>query len=99
LPTLLHLRPDQLTAFHAIETAEREPPALIAQLRAKQQRLPSETTPQRLDFQAQMLEVNVAHQHRVSAALRKFYAALTPDQQHQFDQLTAPHLQQAPAQH
>jgi Spy/CpxP family protein refolding chaperone len=99
LPTLLHLRPDQLTAFHALEAAGREPPAVIAQLRAKQQRLINETTPQRLDFEAEAADLQDKHQHRVWAALRKFYAVLTPEQQRQFDQLTAPHPQQAPAQH
>jgi len=98
LPTLLHLRPDQMPAYRAVEAAGREPPTVIAQLRAKEERLLSETTPQRLDFEAEKMDLEVAHEHRVWAALRKFYAVLTPDQQHTFDQLTAPHVQQGPPQ-
>jgi hypothetical protein len=97
-PALLHLRPDQMAAYHAVETAGRESPTVIAQLRAKQQHLLTATTPQRLDFEAARMDLEVAHNHRVWAALRKFYAVLTPEQQHTFDQLTAPHAQQGPAQ-
>jgi hypothetical protein len=98
LPTLLHLRPDQMPAYNAVEAAGRDSPAVVAQLRAKYQRLAAETTPQRLDFQAEMLSLNVARAHRVMEAERKFYAVLTPVQQHTFDQLTAPRPQQEPAQ-
>jgi hypothetical protein len=98
-PTLLHLRPDQMTAYHAVEAAGRESPTVIAQLRAKQQHLLNATTPQRLDFEAERMDLEVAHEHRVWAALRKFYAVLTPEQQHTFDQLTAPHAQQGAPQH
>jgi Spy/CpxP family protein refolding chaperone len=98
LPSLLHLRPDQMTAYNAVEAAGRDSPAVVAQLKAKYQRLAAETTPQRLDFQAEMLNLNVARAHRVMEAERKFYAVLTPEQQHTFDQITAPHPQQGPAQ-
>jgi hypothetical protein len=94
LPTLLHLRPDQMAAYRAVEAAGRDSPTLVAQMRAKYQRLPSETFPQRLDFQAELLTVEVARAHRVMAAQRKFYAVLTPAQQHTFDQVTAPRPQQ-----
>jgi len=99
LPTLLHLRSDQMAAYRAVEASGHEPPALIAELRAKEQRLASETTPQRLDFEAETLNLQVQHQQRIWAALRKFYAVLTPAQQRTFDQLTAPHPREAPAQH
>jgi Spy/CpxP family protein refolding chaperone len=95
----LHLRPDQLSAFHAVEAANRESPTIMAQLRAKAQRLPTETYPQRLDFQAELLNIQVAHAHRVWAAQRKFYAILTPEQQRTFDQITAQRPQQGPAPH
>jgi len=98
LPTLLHLRPDQLPAYHAVEAAGRDPPALLARMRAKAQSLPSQTFPQRLDFQAEVMTIEAARAHRVMAAERKFYAVLTPAQQHLLDQVTAPRPQQAPAQ-
>ncbi len=98
LLTLLHLRPDQLAAYHAVEAAGRDSPALMAQLRAKAQRLPTETFLQRLDFQAEVMNLEVARAHRVMEAQRKFYALLTPSQQHTLDQVTAPHPQQGPAQ-
>ncbi len=99
LPTLLHLRPDQLTAYHAVEAAGHDSPTLLAQMRAKAQRLPSETFPQRLDFQAEVLNLEVARAHRVMEAQRKFYALLTPAQQHTLDQVTAPRAQQGAPQH
>jgi hypothetical protein len=94
LATVLHLRPDQLTAYHALEAADRESPTVMAQLQAKSQRVAAESLPQRLDFEAEVMDMRVAHAHRVWAAMRKFYAVLTPAQQHTFDQVTAPHPQQ-----
>jgi hypothetical protein len=98
LPTLLHLRADQMAAYRAVEAAGRDSPAVLAQLRAKAQRLPTETFPERLDFQAEVMSLEVSRARRVMAAQRKFYALLTPAQQHTFDQVTAPHPQQGAAQ-
>ncbi len=94
LATVLHLRPDQLTAYHALEAADHESPAVVAQLQAKSQRVATQSLPQRLDFEAEVMDLRVAHAHRVWAAMRKFYAVLTPAQQHTFDQVTAPRPQQ-----
>jgi hypothetical protein len=94
IATLLHLRTDQMAAYRALDAARSESPTVVAALRAKAQRLPSETTPQRLDFQLETLNIQMAHAHRFVDAERKFYAILTPDQQHTFDQLTAPRPQQ-----
>jgi Spy/CpxP family protein refolding chaperone len=94
LPSLLHLRPDQMAAYNAVEAAGRDSPALMAQLRVKYQRMATATTPQRLDFQAEMLNLNVTRARRVMEAERKFYAVLTPEQQRTFDQVTAPRPQQ-----
>lgn len=94
LATVLHLRPDQLVAYHALEAADHESPALVAQLQAKSQRVATQSLPQRLDFEAEVMDLRVAHAHRVWAAMRKFYAVLTPAQQHTFDQVTAPRPQQ-----
>ncbi len=99
LPTLLHLRPDQMAAYRAVEAASHDSPALVAQMKAKFQRLPSETFPQRLDFQAELLNLQVAHTRRVMEAQRKFYAVLTPAQQHMLDKVTAPRPQQVAPQH
>jgi hypothetical protein len=98
LATVLHLRPDQLPAYRALEAADHEPPAVVAQLQAKSQRLATASLPQRLDFEAEVMDARVAHAHRVWAAMRKFYAVLTPAQQHTFDQVTAPRPQQGPPQ-
>jgi hypothetical protein len=83
-----------MAAYRALDAARSESPTVVAALRAKAQRLPSETTPQRLDFQLETLNIQMAHAHRFVDAERKFYAILTPDQQHTFDQLTAPRPQQ-----
>jgi hypothetical protein len=93
----LHLRPDQITAFHALEIAGDPPAAARARLQAKAKRLPTATTPERLAFQEEVMTLQVESFHRVAAAERRFYALLSPDQQRAFDQLTAPHPQQGPA--
>jgi hypothetical protein len=96
LVSLLHLRPDQVAAFHALEAAGRPPPAERARLQAKAQQMPTATTPERLAFQEEVMTMQVDAFHHVAEAERRFYALLSPEQKHSFDQLTAPHPQQGP---
>jgi hypothetical protein len=48
------------------------------------------TGPQRVDFAISLAKADLAGLERRADALKKFYAALTPDQQHIFDQDTLP---------
>jgi periplasmic protein CpxP/Spy len=90
LPALLHLRPDQMGAFHAFEQASQPRPDEIQRLRgAAPQALASVSTPQRLERIDAFLNTQLQMFHRSADATRAFYGQLSPDQQHSFDQLTA----------
>lgn len=83
LKTVLRLRPDQEAALAAFAAAH-EP-------RTMERRMPegdgAMTTPQRLDAMAKHEAEMRAEHERMRAALSKFYAALSPDQQKVFDAL------------
>jgi protein CpxP len=87
LHILLRLRPDQEAAWKAFDAAmappepppSREPGAAGPDLSA--------TTPQRLDEMAKHRAEGDARRAKAEAALRTFYAALSPDQQQAFDAL------------
>ena len=91
LSTILHLRPDQQGAYRAFQAASQPRPDEISQIRAaSSQALTSMTTPQRLDRVGSRLNVQVQIFQRQASATRAFYGQLSPDQQHTFDQVTAP---------
>lgn len=95
LHDLLQIRPDQEAAFQSFATALRpEPPAgaPMATPPARQD-MASLTTPERLDRMAKMMADHEARQRarfdRVSAAVKTFYASLSPEQRRAFDALPA----------
>ncbi len=94
LHAMLHIRADQEAAWRTYQQGVTPPAGIIATLRASAQRAVSMTTPQRLDLQEQnhALEGTIFH-HQVEA-VRKFYAALSPEQQRTYDQIFAPHPNQ-----
>ncbi len=94
LHAILHIRPDQEAAWQAYKQGMTPPAGIIATLRGSAQRAVSMTTPQRLDLQEQnhALESTIFH-HQIDAA-RKFYAALSPEQQRTYDQISTPHPNQ-----
>ena len=91
LPSLLHLRPDQMASFHAFQSASQPNPDEIGRLRAASpQSLTGLTTPQRLDRIASVLSTQQEMFHRSADATRAFYGQLSPDQKTTFDRLSAP---------
>jgi hypothetical protein len=88
--SLLHIRPDQEAAFRAYEQGLVPPAGIIATMQASRQKAMTMTTPQRLDLQAQNIQLSqtiFAHQ---ADAIRKFYAVLSPEQKRTYDQVTMP---------
>ena len=91
LSSILHLRPDQQGAYQAYQAATRPRPDEVSQMRAtSSQTLASMPTPQRLDRIAGVLRLQMQMFQRNADATRAFYGQLSPDQQHSFDQATAP---------
>ncbi|MHB8286178.1 MAG: Spy/CpxP family protein refolding chaperone [Caulobacteraceae bacterium] len=88
--TLLHIRPDQEAGFRAYEQGLIPPAGIIATMRASRQKALSMTTPQRLDLQAQNIQLSQTIFSHQADAIRKFYAMLSPEQKRTYDQLTLP---------
>ena len=91
LPQVLHLRPDQMAAFHAFQTASQPNPDELNQLRgASPQTLAGLPTPARLDRIGAMLGTEMSMFRRSADATRAFYGQLSPDQQRTFDRVSGP---------
>lgn len=86
----LNLRGAQLTALETYRAAFRPDEAATRRAQETAGRLPSMTTPQRLDFTRSEMDRERADFDRTDAATRRFYAELSPDQRRSFDRLTAP---------
>jgi protein CpxP len=87
LHDILNLRPDQDAALHAFIAAMAPPRHEGMMMRDKPEDMATLTTPQRLDrMAARMAEHQTEFQNR-AAAIRQFYAALSPEQQRAFDAL------------
>ena len=88
LPYLLRLRPDQRPAWRAYNdelAAERAEGARAGQQAAA---LNAMTTPQRIDWRLAHLPEAEAQARRQAAAVRAFYAQLSPHQRRVFDRVT-----------
>jgi hypothetical protein len=90
LHDLLQIKPDQETAFRTFVVAlEQARPQRDQGQRGPRQRGPDQdqtlTTPQRLDRAAQRLAGRQQRLQKESAAVKTFYAVLTPDQRKAFD--------------
>ena len=90
LSSILHLRPDQQGAYATYKANAQPTPDQISQMRASHQGLASLPTPARLDKVAVSLRLQMDMFQRNADATRAFYGQLSPDQQHTFDQVTAP---------
>ena len=86
----LNLRADQRAALDAYKAAFRPDEATARAAEDTARRLPSLSTPQRLDFTRREMERERADFERSDAATRRFYAQLTPEQRRTFDRVTAP---------
>jgi uncharacterized protein with von Willebrand factor type A (vWA) domain len=86
LHALLQIRPDQEAAFSAFE-ASMTPPPRDERMKHDHDGMAAMTTPQKLDrMQARMAEHMQRMQQHI-AAIKTFYAALSPQQQQAFDAL------------
>jgi hypothetical protein len=90
LHSALHLRPDQEPAFHAFASISPGPDEQQRIQGANPQQLAGLRAPDRIDrvLAAQTAVVGILR--RQAAATRALYGVLSPDQQHTFDQFTAP---------
>ena len=86
----LRLRPDQEAAFRAFMSATQPSRAQMDQDRQEGERLAILRTPERLDMIAAKMARDQASFRAQAAAVKRFYAALSPEQQQTFDRLTAP---------
>ena len=94
LPALLHLKPEQESAWRAYQAASQPRQDEIGRMQAASpQALAGLPTPQRLDRIGTFLTLQTQMFHRAAEATRAFYAQLSPEQQRTFDQVTAPPAQ------
>jgi hypothetical protein len=84
LQAILQLRPDQQAAFQAFQSAMTPQ---RGEHRRRDQDAGQLTTPQRLDMMAQRMARREAAFQQRAAAIRTFYAVLSPVQQKAFDSL------------
>ncbi len=88
LHDILHVRPDQEGAFQAFVASMRPPERQGGPGRAMDHQSPTElTTPERLDRMAARMAKRQAEFQRKADAVRRFYAALDPEQKRAFDAL------------
>jgi protein CpxP len=84
----LNLRPDQDAAWRDYLRSTAVNPQEMAQRRDGSQRMAGLTAPERVDLSVQMMKLDLASLQLRGAALKNFYASLTPDQQAVFDRET-----------
>jgi hypothetical protein len=86
LHDILNIRPDQDAAFQAFLAAMRPPEGGMRERRDMSE-MQTLTTPQRLDRMAERMAQRQAEFQRRAAAIKAFYAVLSPAQQRAFDAL------------
>ena len=90
----LHLNTSQEPAWQAFAAASRPDPQQAARARAAESMLPHLTAPQRVDLSIAAMEADLQTMKERGAALKSFYATLSPGQQQIFDRETLPNQQQ-----
>ena len=88
LPAILHLQLSQHPAWRAYKDATAEQTADAAHQASQAVELNVMTTPQRLDALRAQLRSQAAAFERQAAATQAFYAVLSPEQRHIFDDVT-----------
>ena len=86
----LHITAAQESAWQAFVAASQPDPQQQARERSAQQMLPTLTAPQRVDLSIAAMQADIATLRERGAALKAFYATLTPAQQATFDRQTLP---------
>ncbi len=89
----LHLSAAQEEAWNRFQAASRPDPQDEARDRAAAQMMPSLHAPQRVDLSVAEMQADLASLERRGAALKAFYATLSPEQQATFDRQTIPRAQ------
>lgn len=84
----LNLRPDQDANWRDYARSTAVNPQQMAQRRDAAQRMANLTAPQRVDLSLQMMKADLASLAERGAALKTFYASLTPEQQDIFNRET-----------
>jgi hypothetical protein len=89
----LHLNAGQEPAWQAFKTASQPNADQAARARAAQAMLPHLTSPQRVDLSIAAMQADLDTLKTRGAALKSFYAMLSPGQQQIFDRQTKPATQ------
>ena len=88
LHDLLNLRPDQDVSWQEYVDSTAVDPQESMRRRDASERMAGLTAPERVDLSVQMMRADLASLERRSAALKTFYADLTPEQKMTFDRET-----------
>ncbi|HEX5378809.1 MAG TPA: Spy/CpxP family protein refolding chaperone [Phenylobacterium sp.] len=91
LRAALQLTPAQEPALNAFVAAMKPPEGMRDQRRMERGEMATMTTPQRLDRMKARMDDHRARFEQHAAAVKRFYAQLTPAQQKAFDTLHAGH--------
>lgn len=94
LHAALHITAAQEGAWRAFVAANGPDPQAQARERSAQAMLPTLTAPQRVDLSIAAMQADLDTLRQRGAALKAFYATLTPDQQRIFDRETLQREQQ-----
>ncbi|HUO12526.1 MAG TPA: Spy/CpxP family protein refolding chaperone [Caulobacteraceae bacterium] len=86
----LHLSAAQEPAWRAFKAASEPNAEQAARARAAEAMLPRLTSPQRVDLSIAAMQADLETLKARGAALKAFYAQLTPSQQQIFDRQTLP---------
>jgi hypothetical protein len=86
----LHLDASQEPGWQAFKAASQPSPDQAARARAAQAMLPHLTSPQRVDLSIAAMEADLDTLKARGAALKSFYAVLSPSQKQIFDTQTQP---------
>jgi periplasmic protein CpxP/Spy len=84
---VLGLRSDQQPALQTFLAAVAAPSGVVEKMRAEDARMATLPTPQRLDMMLSRMDESRSLMVERIAATKRFYAQLTPAQQHTFDTL------------
>jgi periplasmic protein CpxP/Spy len=96
LHSALALTPAQEDGWKAFTQAYAIDPQELTQRRNSAATIPTLTAPQRVDLSVSMMKADLDSMERRGAALKAFYATLSPQQQSTFDRDTLPPPQQGP---
>jgi len=94
LHAALHLTPAQEDAWRAFSVASQPDPEQQERDRSAREMLAGLTSPQRVDLSIAAVRADLETLERRGAAVKAFYATLSPSQQAIFDRQTAPRSQQ-----